>query len=568
MSEQPKVYVRRSRISAQQHCRAVVTYLAIATSFFGDSVATLAQERQLTQSAVRQIDALHADKMARTPAQRKLGSRLLFEARTRRGDAVLRDLPKPRSRVAVAQDGTVLVDIRATVSEGLLRRIEELGGTVVNHHERYDAIRAYLPVRHLETLAESQGVRIVRSASRARTRKINTSEGDVAHQADSARATFGVDGSGVRACVLSDSVDELTNLQASGDLPAVTVLPGQSGIPDTSEGTATLEILHDLAPGVGGKAQMAQNILALQTAGCDVIADNIGYFDEAVFQDDIIAQAVDTVAAAGTLFISAAGNGGNLSAGTAGVWEGDYVGMTPPPPPLGTSGYTSVNNFGPGNDSNAITVDPPVFITLQWNDPLGGSNNDYDLFLFDSTMTTIEEFSDEIQDGTQDPFEFIVSDDFDDTGNLLVVARFSGIDRFLHLNSLGGQLLFATDGQIFDHAAATGALAVAAVDVATAGGGAFTGGPTNPVETYSSDGPRRIFFDADGTPNSIVRLKPDIAAADGVATATPGFNPFFGTSASAPHAAGIAALLKQRAPSLSVWGARALFPVLWMRTRH
>ena len=59
--------------------------------------------------------------------------------------------------------------------------------------------------------------------------------------------TFGVDGTGVRLCALSDSVDYLALLQAAGDLPAVTVLPGQSGNPGTSEGTAMLEILHDLA---------------------------------------------------------------------------------------------------------------------------------------------------------------------------------------------------------------------------------------------------------------------------------------------------------------------------------
>jgi len=45
-----------------------------------------------------------------------------------------------------------------------------------------------------------------------------------------------------------------------------------------------------------------------------------------------------------------------------------------------------------------------------------------------------------------------------------------------------------------------------------------------------------------------LRSKPDITAADGVSVATPGFNPFYGTSAAAPHAAAIAALLKSGAP--------------------
>ena len=37
--------------------------------------------------------------------------------------------------------------------------------------------------------------------------------------------------------------------------------------------------------------------------------------------------------------------------------------------------------------------------------------------------------------------------------------------------------------------------------------------------------------------------KPDITAADGVSTSVPDFESFFGTSASAPHAAAIAALV-------------------------
>jgi subtilisin family serine protease len=63
-----------------------------------------------------------------------------------------------------------------------------------------------------------------------------------------------------------------------------------------------------------------------------------------------------------------------------------------------------------------------------------------------------------------------------------------------------------------------------------------------------------LFFNPDGTEmtpgnllfstnGGVTLQKPDIAAADGVSTKTPGFLPFFGTSAAAPHAAGIAALI-------------------------
>jgi hypothetical protein len=148
-----------------------------------------------------------------------------------------------------------------------------------------------------------------------------------------ANFTFGVTGAGVKVGVISDSAQSLAALQASGDLPAgVTILPGQAGS-GTSEGTAMMEIVNDIAPGAslffatanGGQAQFAQNILDLHAAGCNIIVDDVGYFAEPVFQDGIIAQAVETVAAAGTSYFSAAGNSGNLDDGTAGVWEGDFV---------------------------------------------------------------------------------------------------------------------------------------------------------------------------------------------------------------------------------------------------
>src|SRR5262249_4850619 len=72
-----------------------------------------------------------------------------------------------------------------------------------------------------------------------------SSEGDVTHRANIARGTFHIDGTGTKIGVMSNGVDGLAQSQALGDLGTVTVLPGQSGT--GAEGTAMLEIVHDLA---------------------------------------------------------------------------------------------------------------------------------------------------------------------------------------------------------------------------------------------------------------------------------------------------------------------------------
>jgi hypothetical protein len=411
---------------------------------------------------------------------------------------------------------------------------------------RAGALRARLPLGALEALAALPDVARIEPARRARTHALNVSQGDVAHRASAARAAFGVDGSGVAVGVLSDGVDSLASLQASGDLPpGVTVLPGQAG--SGNEGAAMLEIVHDLAPGAqllfatafNSQASFAANIQALRAAGADVIVDDVAYFAEAVFQDDDVAAAVDAVVADGALYFTAAGNEGNWNDGTAGVWEGDFADSG------STLAGAIVHDFGGGNIFDAITLASPYLYSLHWADPLQGSGNDYDLFLTNSAGTAVLAASTDVQDGDDDPFEAVGRSN-GDTGRRLLVAR------YLHLHANRGRLALATPGQTGQHAGARGAVAVAAVDARTAAGagGAFAG--TESVETYSSDGPRRVFYEADGaaiTPGDFsstggeLRAKPDLAAADCVATAAPGFSTFCGTSAAAPHAAAIAALL-------------------------
>ena len=111
---------------------------------------------------------------------------------------------------------------------------------------------------------------------------IRTEQPAAARQGAAMRRSQGVDGTGIGIGVLSSGVATLITGEAAGDLPdRVTVLPGQAGEGD--DGTATLSILSDLAPGgelyfatgLGGPARFAANLEALCRAGADVIVDDL-----------------------------------------------------------------------------------------------------------------------------------------------------------------------------------------------------------------------------------------------------------------------------------------------------
>ena len=414
------------------------------------------------------------------------------------------------------------------------------------------------------------------------------SEGDAAHRASTARGTFNVDGTGIKIGVLSDGVTTLADSQASGDLGTITVLAGQTGSGD--RGTALLEIIHDISPGAQlyfatsstSITSFAQNILDLRTAGCDIIVDDTSYYVESPFQDGspgvtntnggVVTQAVNDVVALGALYFSAATSSGNKNDNTSTTWEGDFVsGGTIAVVP----GGGVVNDFDPGagvSQFDLITLGggTGIPINLSWADPLGGSTNDYDLFILNNAGTAVSVSSTNIQNGTQDPYEQVTTNNT--TNRRVVIRQKAGAaNRFMHLGLNGGRPSFSTGGETHGHAAASGGYGVASTPAFSSDNfppllnvgpypGAFTG--ANRVEISSSDGPRRIFFQANGTaitPGDFsstggqVLQQPMIAAADGVQVSGAGFfaTPFFGTAAAAPHAAAIAALLKAANPTFT-----------------
>ncbi len=523
------------------------------------------------QTVVQQLNTIIAEKASRTPAERKIDSQLLYLARERAGQAAVSGVPGLRSRVAVASDGLVVVDISATPSVELSQAITDAGGAVFYESPRWKSVRASLPPTALVSIAARADVEHVAKGAHpnAHTGPV-TSEGDPAHNADTARSDFGVDGSGIKVGIISDSVDFYMDSISDGELPAsFTILPGRDGIEagSTGEGTAMSEIVHDLAPGAelffasasGGKAFFADSILMLRAAGCDVIVDDISYPNECQFQDDEIGQAVNEVVEDGALYFSSSGNEGSLLKGTSTTWEGDFVDGGAAGDPLPFNGR--VHSFGTQNFNTLTEGESDV--EFQWSDEANTSANDYDLFVLNEAGTIIVTSSTDIQDGTQKPFESVGA--VQPGEQVLIWKDDEAADRYLRIVATQSKLEFATAGQTIGHASTDKCITVAASDASLAAPGPFT--TASLLEDSSSDGPRKMFYLPDGTPitpgnflasGGLTLQKPDITAADGVSTSVPGFDPFFGTSAAAPHAAAIAALVWSQQPDLDNASIRSI----------
>lgn len=582
-----------------KHAYRITLPVLLVCLLIGAGLTGTAFTQDIDPNVQNQIQELMQEKDSRTPAQQKMSSRLVYAVKADRGERLTSSidaLPNADGGLNIQENG-VLVDIQGTPSADLESAITGSGGYVF-HGSTSDVVHARVPLQQLESLAGRSDVSHIKASAVARLNSSIrmsrnplrsflprplafvistgslTSQGMIAHNAGVARTQFNVDGTGVKVGVLSDSAEATAFLITTGDLPANTVIVQEidetiNGGPGTSEGSAMMEIVHDMAPGAqlffasafNGEQSFADNIKALRhTYHCDVIVDDVSYSDEFAFQDGVIALAVDDVVADGAIYFSSAANSGNLTLGTSGTWEGDFVSGGASAAPLPT-GYT-VHNFG-GQNFNRIAAATLVF-DLFWSDPIGASSNDYDLFVLNSAGTTVTGASTSVQNGTQDPVEEIYTGSNFPTNSRVVIAAKSGAQpRALHLDTFGSLLQLKTSGSTHGHNGGPKSVTVAAVAWNSArplGIKPFVGGAKNPVETFSSDGPRKMFYNPDGsaiTPGNFLFgtnggttfQKPDISAADGTVARTPGFSPFFGTSAAAPHAAGIAALAKQLNPA-------------------
>lgn len=452
----------------------------------------------------------------------------------------------PRTALRRDADGRVEVQLHldCAMSPALRGELAALDVAVEHASSRRPLARARVPLARLKGLAANRCVARIGPPSYAVTRTgPTTTAGDTILRAMAVRdAGGGLDGAGVRVGVVSLGVRGLATAQAAGELPAVSVL--DAGCTSTAnvgcaEGTAMLEIVHDLAPaaalgfvGPFDALSFCADVGRLQSEfAADVIVDDLGFFREPYFEDGLVADCARDAADAGVLVVSAAGNDGDRH------YQGEYVDAL--------DGRGS-HRIGPGNAAFDV-FGTGVRVFVQWSEPFGGASSDYDLCLATETPGQCAGFNTQ-QDGDDDPLE---DDAFNCAGGCsLQVRRISGAARTLELFVVNGSLAASDrvigDG-VFGHAAVAEVVAVASIAAATPG--------HEVVQPYSSRGDATILH-----PITEVRAKPDVAGIDGVAVSgAAGFpTPFFGTSAAAPHVAAVAALLLQANAGLPAADVRSL----------
>ncbi|MFC2122453.1 DUF2341 domain-containing protein [Bacteroidota bacterium] len=539
----------------------IITLLLLGgvTPFAGYTSPVLAQidHESISPQLAAQLDETHQGKQALTPVERKIDQgiiKTIKEAKSRISKLPPGQTPslKELSSALLRVDDAGIIDVKLKVNNltaEQLERLQVLGMNIRINLPRYGLVEGSIPYHQAEAIA---GLDFVRNLGPLGYGIHNTgavtSAGDTVLRAWDARTAFGVDGTGVKIGVMSDGVDHLADSLVSGDLPsspAVQVLQNVGG----DEGTAMLEIIHDLAPGSSlafyapiTSSDMVAGIRALETAGCNIIVDDLTFFDEPKFEDGPIAQEARDFYTGGGVYVSSAGNSGQRH------YQASYNQI-----PTGGGSYSYIHDYGGGDIGNTFIVPAggSVITILQWNNQWGSSGDDFDLFLARSSDGQVQASSGNRQDGNDDPAEMLVwtNTTGSDMTVYLAVLEYSltspPSSLVLDYNVYyGSGLQYLTPGDsIIGHAAVEEVLSTATANAATPG----------TIAPYSSRGPAMVYF-----PSQQSRQVPAITGVDGVQTKTGqlGYfsNPFYGTSAAAPHVAAIAALVWEADPSLTPAG--------------
>jgi hypothetical protein len=381
-------------------------------------------------------------------------------------------------------------------------------------------------------------------------------------RADQFIAQTKTNGSGVTVGVMSGDATNLALIQSRSELPKVTVVgpspgvtPTQSTDP-TDEGTMMLEEVHAVAPGANlafcGPSTAVEYVGCLGTltsAGATILVDDLAFpgFD-LMSSNGAFPKAVQGAVAANVALFTVTENFNGS------YWEGNYAPVALST--LGPGGLLTCNgqsdyyaaSFG-GALGEELTVlasgTYPVFI--QWADPFGANVSNFDVYVISMSGTIIA-----CQNAAGSSDTYITFDTPIAQGNYIFVVatpNSSLAGKFIKF-FVGGDgdttLSTTTTGSIISpQAFVPGVITVGAVNGADGIGGT--------IEPYSGQGPINLLFPSPIQIQAPSFVAPDAVYVDAAGTDfTPDSNGLFdGTSAAAPNAAAVAALLRGAFPNMT-----------------
>lgn len=433
----------------------------------------------------------------------------------------------------------VLEAVKASDVQNIRARVAALGGRVESVYN--NLVQASVPMKAVSSLTVLNSVSWIRAPLVPVWEQGSTvSEGlrvTGAHLWQEA----GIKGQGVKIAIIDGGFEGYARRLGNELPPAERVIVrsfnrDEDIEADERHGTAVAEIVYDMAPeaifylvNFDTDVELGRAVDFLISEGVQVINTSFNFFATGCPWEGtgLIEPIIARARAAGIFWAVSVGNHGTEH------WQGTFD----------DPDKDGFHNFLADDEDLSFDVDTDevdtIIAVLSWEDKCGKATDNYELLLFDDSGRQRGRGS-QLRTGWPSRL-------------LFATARDSG-KYHLKIRQRTGTKPVRLDISIIDiepeYLVVEGSVGVfePAVSPSTFSIGA-TDHRSDAVRRYSSRGPTK-----DG------RIKPDFAAPDGVRNTT--FRPFFGTSASSPHAAGAAALVKSVRPN---WGPKEIASFLELR---